>query len=360
MKFNKYIIEHRREEWKHFYIDYKRLKKYIKNFCIGPNILNDNFHDLINYELEKVNSFYKIIKEYDNDNEYLSDFIVLNYMSCFKLIKKYDKQCSLSNEYIKLEKKKFFSYISEIEFYKDFINSERECEETKLIIFDKDGTLIDHDSIFIEWIEKFGKNISKYGIDINYVYSILKYDSNERLYDFSSIVPRGTNDDIRNILQNHITSDLGYDADECKRIIKESWCEMELSEENTKPVCNLVELMCKIKERGIKIAINTSDDRKATEECIKILGINDYIDMIVCGDDIVSNKPSPESIWCICESLKINVKNSIMVGDTISDIHAGINARCGKVYGVLTGGYKNTELGDADKILENVKDILDI
>ena len=48
-----------------------------------------------------------------------------------------------------------------------------------------------------------------------------------------------------------------------------------------------------------------------------------------------------------------------MVGDTISDIHAGINARCGKVYGVLTGGYKNTELSDADKILKNVKDILD-
>ena len=359
MKFNKYIIERQREEWKYFYIDYNRLKKYIKKFCLGPNILNNNFHDLINYELEKVNSFYKIIKKYDNDSKYLSDFIVLNYMTCFKLIKKYDKQCSLSTEYIKLQKKKFFSYISKIDFYKDYIHSKRECQETKLIIFDKDGTLIDHDRIFIEWIEQFGKNISKYGIDVNYVYNILKYNRDERVFDFSSIVPRGTNDDIRNILQNHITSDLGYNADECKRIIQESWCEIELSRDNVHPVCNLVQLMSKIKNKGIKIAINTSDDRQATIECINILGISDYVDMVVCGDDIVSNKPSPESIWQICESLKINVKNTIMIGDTISDIHAGINARCGKVFGVLTGGYKNTDLGDADKILENVKHILE-
>ncbi len=47
-----------------------------------------------------------------------------------------------------------------------------------------------------------------------------------------------------------------------------------------------------------------------------------------------------------------------MIGDTISDVHAGINAKCGLVYGVLTGGYASHELEKCDKILNNVGEIV--
>ena len=46
-----------------------------------------------------------------------------------------------------------------------------------------------------------------------------------------------------------------------------------------------------------------------------------------------------------------------MVGDTISDIHAGRNARCGMVVGVLSGNYSDFNLNNADHIISNIDEI---
>ena len=43
-----------------------------------------------------------------------------------------------------------------------------------------------------------------------------------------------------------------------------------------------------------------------------------------------------------------------MIGDTISDIHSGINAKCGIVIGVLSGGYDSNDLSQADIIFDDI------
>ena len=62
-------------------------------------------------------------------------------------------------------------------------------------------------------------------------------------------------------------------------------------------------------------------------------------------------------MWKICSNLNVDVHESIMVGDTISDIHAGINAKFGKVVGVLSGGYNSNELDNADIIINSINDL---
>ena len=356
MKFKKYLVENQFEEWKYFYIDYKRVKKYINEFCVSKNTLNNNFHELIENEINKVNNFYKIIERYDKDNTNIENFIILNYMACFKLIKKYDKKCSLSREYIKLEKINFYKYISEIDFYKNLILKERKKGNAKLVIFDKDGTLISHDRIFNEWIEGFANNLGRYKIDSGEIYRILKYDYKNKKFDFDSIVPRGTNDDIRNVLQNYLTSKLKYDTNECEKILKDCWYKVELNKKNIIEMGNIKKIFENLKKDGIKIAICTSDDREDTEKCIKILEIEKYLDDCICGDDLISNKPSPEPIWEICRKLNIKPENTLMIGEY--DIHSGINARCGQVISVLSGGYENTELKGADIIIDDIDSLL--
>ena len=84
------------------------------------------------------------------------------------------------------------------------------------------------------------------------------------------------------------------------------------------------------------------------------------ISMVICGDDQISSKPSPEPILKICNELKINPKNTIMIGDTSVDIHAGLNAKCGKIIGVLSGGYNGFDLNEADLILNNIDDLINL
>ena len=90
---------------------------------------------------------------------------------------------------------------------------------------------------------------------------------------------------------------------------------------------------------------------------LKLLNCIDYLDCIVCGDDSLSNKPSPDPIWYICKELEVLPKNCIMVGDTSYDIHSGINSRCGKIFGVKTGG--NNLLPGCDKLLNDITEIID-
>ena len=49
-----------------------------------------------------------------------------------------------------------------------------------------------------------------------------------------------------------------------------------------------------------------------------------------------------------------------MVGDTISDMQAGVNAKCGKIIGVLSGGYDSVQLDMADNIVSCIDNIPEI
>ena len=65
------------------------------------------------------------------------------------------------------------------------------------------------------------------------------------------------------------------------------------------------------KNKNIKIAICTSDDRNPTEKTIDILKLNKYVDFIACENDNISSKPSPEPLWRICKKLDVNIENTI-------------------------------------------------
>ena len=76
----------------------------------------------------------------------------------------------------------------------------------------------------------------------------------------------------------------------------------------------------------------TSDNRKNTEKCIKILGIGTYLDMVVCGDDGFKTKPAPDTVQHICSELGVSPYETFMVGDTQADIDAGLRAKCGGIF----------------------------
>lgn len=219
----------------------------------------------------------------------------------------------------------------------------------KLVIFDKDGTLINHDKLFIPWFNELLKKLEPLLSEENNLSEKLGFIDGKFTYD--SVIPCGTNKDIKNMIKDYTNIN--------DNILNQIWNSTKFDYKNIDTHGDLNKIFSKIKEKGIKIAICTSDDRIPTTEMININGISKYIDYYVCGDDGGKTKPSGDPIRKICDYLNILPEESIMVGDTISDIKAGKDARCSKVISVLTGGYSKEELQGADIIIPNISHIFE-
>jgi phosphoglycolate phosphatase len=343
MKFGKFLEKNLIKEWKFFYVDYKKLKKVISKY--DSNL----FYKNIANEINKLNNFVELISNYENvDNDKISSFLVMNYMALFKSIKKHDKKTS------KLSKIYFFDKIKELPFYKYYLNIPRKVSPVKLVVFDKDGTLINIQKLFSNWIEKVYNNFSSFITDKNNFYNHLGYIESEKKFTNNSVIARGTRDDLRNSINEFL---INVEKINDNKIIDNYWTDIEFDKNDIIQCGDIIKVFDYLKNYNIKIAICTSDNRKPTEETIKFLGLEKYIDDIKCGDDFISSKPSPEPLWKICSNLDVNVDEAVMVGDTISDIHSGLNAKFGRVIGVLSGGYDENDLDNADIILNSIDNL---
>lgn len=88
----------------------------------------------------------------------------------------------------------------------------------------------------------------------------------------------------------------------------------------------IVDILEELKKRKILISIFTGKGRKTTEITLEILGIKDFFDMIVTGDDVINHKPSPEGIFKFLETYNLNKNEVLMVGDSLADIIAAKEA----------------------------------
>ena len=140
------------------------------------------------------------------------------------------------------------------------------------------------------------------------------------------------------------------------------------------PVEGCVELFEKLKSEGIKIALTTGFYRKVTDIILQRLGWdegldedylqqgNGIIDCSVTSDQVALGRPSPYMIYRSMELLKVqNVKRVVKIGDTPSDIEAGINAAVGLNLGVSYGTHTAKQLNQLpnDGIISSISEILE-
>ena len=389
MRFGNKILEESNNIYKDFYVDYSFIKELIND----SNSSYDVFMKGIKIELKKVNNFVSLMKTKINIEIDLLQYCLINYMAVYKLFKKYDKK---RHQNKKLD---FFLFIQKQEFY-IYFQSKRKVENIQLVIFDKDGTIIDNTLMFGEWAKKMiyklaelFENLLLQSSDYPSIWEYLGYDPVNNLFSCDSVIAKGTNDDMRNAMCDYIVNVrkivVCRDKEERKSLIdtlRKIWVEIEVTRDTIKECVNTRALFEFLKMKNIKIAICTSDDRVPTEKTLRLLNIavadnkkrpyiNNYtanmiqpvsrkspfyIDKLVCGNDGLSSKPSPEPILSICKSLNIPPSKSLMVGDTIADVHAGINAKCSKVVGVLSGGYVDSNLNEADHVCGNIEGLIKI
>ena len=89
--------------------------------------------------------------------------------------------------------------------------------------------------------------------------------------------------------------------------------------------------------KNIKIAVATSDLAVRCEKILEAFDVLDQVHAISGADSISNDKPAPDMVHYVCDTLKIKPEHTAVVGDSTLDMEMAKNAGCGLSIGVLTG-----------------------
>ena len=112
---------------------------------------------------------------------------------------------------------------------------------------------------------------------------------------------------------------------------------------------------------GMKVALTTGFSPSTREALIEELGWADLFALRVSPADVGRGRPAPDMLWWCALRSQINAMNALMVvGDTSSDIQAGLRAGAGYCVGVLSGNDDAPRLleAGADDVIDSVVDLL--
>lgn len=231
-----------------------------------------------------------------------------------------------------------------------------------LVIFDKDGTLVCFHTMWTPWCTSLADRMEKAtGMDLSeHVYDVLGYDVEERKVRIGALA-ENTHPQIKDKIEEMLVSNpLSLSPTTAKQVVEHTWRDTP-DNLDIKLTANLPFLFRRLKSEGVKIAICTSDSREGTIEFLNKCNLNAYVDMVVCGDDPEGKpKPNPHNCYWICDKLNVAPSDTIMVGDTPADTLMGQQAQIGLTVGVLTGVGGLHDLTDADVIVHDVHECVDM
>jgi phosphoglycolate phosphatase-like HAD superfamily hydrolase len=123
------------------------------------------------------------------------------------------------------------------------------------------------------------------------------------------------------------------------------------------PLTNLAALFDDLRRGGRRIAVVTTDDRAPTDATLRGLGVRAAVAAMVCGDDGFAMKPAPDPVFALCQALQTEPPRVAVVGDSPADIAMARAAGAGRAIGVLTGVGSATDLAAADVVLESIAEL---
>ena len=128
----------------------------------------------------------------------------------------------------------------------------------------------------------------------------------------------------------------------------------------TKPYDGIMELLDKLIEKGIKIAVLSNKPHNVAVDVIRLF-FGERFDASYGQRVGIATKPDPTGAIIISNELNIPASDTVFIGDTNVDIKTGKNAGM-KTIGVLWGFRDEEELSEAeaDYIVSKPYEILDI
>nr|XP_054773037.1 putative pyrophosphatase PpaX isoform X2 [Lytechinus pictus] len=233
----------------------------------------------------------------------------------------------------------------------------------KVAIFDKDGTLLCMNAMLAPWMVKVAERMeAATGLAIkDEIYKDMGFDPCTRKFGSGHVLESTNEVCIRSLTS--LLEKKGFSSEKARDVSVHCYDKdgSPALMGELLPFGDVHSIFSRLRGKGYLIAVNTSDSRIMTENTLGRLGVSDLVDMVVCGsDEDVKPKPDAYTALKICSRLGVHPKNSVFIGDTITDAMCGKNAECGLVISVLTGGIDKSILEKkADVVVDSIEDAAD-
>ena len=213
-----------------------------------------------------------------------------------------------------------------------FATKKMMVEKLKLVVFDMSGTtIVDQNEV----LDCFQEALKRTGIerDQTYINTMMGWSKIE-------------------VFRKIWGEEIGEHAELLETKAQESYAVFKEILENyyathtMQPTEGCLETFAWLREKGIKIALNTGFYRKVVDILLEKMDwqIGRDIDFVIASDEVPKGRPEPFMIWAAMRHLDIkDVRSIIKIGDTPIDLEEGLITGC-LSYGLTNGSHTREEL----------------
>ena len=216
-------------------------------------------------------------------------------------------------------------------------------QNKKLFIFDLDGTLVDTAPDF--------KN------SINYMLNELN-ESEVSLEEIRNWVGYGARELIRRTV---VDKNIPHDEQRIEEMLKIFLLHYTHNIDDDSVLFNNVRNVLEfLKDNGIKLAVCTNKMERLSNILLEKLNVLHMFDYLVGGDSLSKSKPDPFPLLNICEKLNTEISDSIMIGDSLTDLNAGKGA--GMPVVLVSYGYTDNKdiYNEADLVINDFSQLKEL
>jgi phosphoglycolate phosphatase len=222
------------------------------------------------------------------------------------------------------------------------------------VLFDKDGTLIEMDGLWVPVIK--GMVAEEFGAGPAEVAAMLApvgYDAASDTFLAGSVLAAGTTQQLVEVLWPHL--------DAAAVQIKSQVIGDGLVEKSTALVTALMPLhdvFDELHALGMRLGIATNDSEGSALSHVAHLGIEHYFVDVIGFDSVDVPKPSGQMIARFAEKTDLKPSEIAMVGDNTHDLEEARNGGAGLAIGVLSGNGTHDDIAHlADHVLNSVAEL---